>query len=169
MLVIRKTAIISFLTAFVFVNADAQKNNGVNVWLTDPAGSMFFTKQLSPGSFHKKATTGNSVITVDDTQKYQSIDGFGFALTGGSAMNIIRMSAASRFALLKELVATDKNNIGASYLRVSIGAADLNDHVFSYDDLPAGKTDTGMLTFNLGPAKQDVIPGLDIRRSTTFS
>jgi glucosylceramidase len=45
-------------------------------------------------------------------------------------------------------------------LRVSIGASDLNDHVFSYDDLPDGKTDTALEHFDLGPDKNDVIPVL---------
>ena len=69
---------------------------------------------------------------------HQTMDGFGCCLTGGSAMHLIRMDATSRAALLKELFATDGTNIGISYLRVSIGASDLNDHVFSYDDLPTG-------------------------------
>jgi len=109
---------------------------------------------------HKKEAGTNPVIVVDETQTFQSIDGFGFALTGGSASNIIKMSPAARAALLKELFATDKNNIGTSYLRLSIGASDLNEYVFSYDDLPAGATDTGMVHFDLGPDKQDVIPVL---------
>ena len=79
------------------------------------------------------------VINVDDKQTYQSVDGFGFALTGGSAMHIIRMNAESRAKLLHELFATDGDNIGVSYLRVSIGSSDLNEHVFSYDDLPQEK------------------------------
>jgi glucosylceramidase len=44
---------------------------------------------------------------------------------------MIRMDAARRAALIKELFAADGANIGVSYLRVSIGASDLNDHVFS--------------------------------------
>ena len=100
------------------------------------------------------------VINVDDKQTYQPVDGFGFALTGGSAMHIIRMSVESRAKLLHELFATDGNNIGVSYLRVSIGSSDLNEHVFSYDDLPPGETDTAMEKFNPGPDRIDVIPVL---------
>ena len=95
---------------------------------------------------------------VDDKQTYQTIDGFGFALTGGSAQQMIRMSADARAALIKELFATDNNNIGISYLRLSIGSSDLNDHVFSYDDLPSGEVDTALIKFDLGPDRQDVIP-----------
>ena len=62
---------------------------------------------------------------------YQTMDGFGYTLTGGSAGHIIRMDAGSRDALLKELFATDDTSLGVSYLRVSIGASDLNDRDLS--------------------------------------
>ena len=88
------------------------------------------------------------------------MDGFGFALTGGSAQLLMRMSAAQRTALLKELFTTGGDGIGVSYLRVSIGASDMNERVFSYDDLAAGETDVEMAKFNLGPDLTDVIPVL---------
>ena len=69
-------------------------------------------------------------------QKFQSMDGFGFTLTGGSATLLWQMDADKRKPLLKELFAFDGKNIGISYLRVSIGASDLSDHVFTYNDLP---------------------------------
>ncbi len=86
------------------------------------------------------------------------MDGFGFSLTGGSAANLIKMTPHARAAILRELFATDKNNIGINYLRISIGASDLNEKVFSYDDLPAGETDPDLKKFDLGPDKKDVIP-----------
>lgn len=88
------------------------------------------------------------------------MDGFGFALTGGSAQHIIRMSTAVRHQLLEELFARNENEIGISYLRVSIGASDLNDHVFSYDDLPDGQTDVSLKNFDLKQDRLDVIPVL---------
>jgi glucosylceramidase len=70
------------------------------------------------------------------------------------------MDAASRAALLKELFAFDGNNIGTSYLRVSIGASDLDAQVFSYSDLPAGQTDVNMDKFSIAPDKTHLIPVL---------
>ncbi|HEX7457447.1 MAG TPA: glycoside hydrolase family 30 beta sandwich domain-containing protein, partial [Ginsengibacter sp.] len=77
---------------------------------------------------------------------------------GGSAGHIINMDAQSRSKLLQEVFAIDNNNIGVSYLRLSIGSSDLNDHVFSYDDLPEGETDINMDKFDLSSDKKDVIP-----------
>ena len=36
----------------------------------------------------------------------------------------------------------------------------MNDHVFTYDDLPQGDTDPNLSKFNLGPDRDDVIPVL---------
>jgi len=138
----------------------AQKEKPVDVWLTDPVHNIFFTEQPRELFFEKSNNVQGPVIKIDDTHGMQEMDGFGFALTGGSAQHIIRMSPAARKALLQELFRTDSNFIGTSYLRVSIGASDLSDHVFSYDDLAPGQTDTAMVHFDLGPDLKDVVPVL---------
>jgi glucosylceramidase len=43
---------------------------------------------------------------------------------------------------------------------VSIGASDLSDRVFSYDDLAEGETDPDMERFSIDPEKEDLIPVL---------
>ena len=129
----------------------------VAVWLTDPDAGVLFKKQAVPLVFGGAPGTAN-VIEVDDTQTFQTIDGFGYTLTGGSAMHLHNMEAAARAGLLKELFATDGNNIGISYLRVSIGASDLDSRVFSYDDLPAGQTDEQMEKFSIAPDREHLIP-----------
>ena len=70
------------------------------------------------------------------------------------------MDPAKRAAILHELYADDGNSIGSSYIRVSIGASDMNDHVYSYDDMPEGQTDPDMTKFSLAPDLADVIPVL---------
>jgi glucosylceramidase len=149
-------SLITIIFLLIASNIIAQKSS-VSLWLTNADRSALFQEQKQTLAFQTKTDT-NPVITIDDTQTFQPIDGFGFALTGGSAMHIIRMNAAARAALLKELFAYNNNNIGISYLRVSIGSSDLNDHVFSYDDLPAGQTDPKLAHFDLGPDKADIIP-----------
>ncbi len=93
-------------------------------------------------------------------EQYQAIEGFGFALTGGSAQLLMRMAPGRRAALLNQLFATENDGIGVSYLRVSIGSSDMNDHVYSYDDMPAGGADPEMANFSLAPDRADVIPVL---------
>jgi glucosylceramidase len=131
----------------------------VELWLTHPDGAARFQKQSLVLSF-QNSTNDHPTIELDPGTKYQVMDGFGYTLTGGSAMHLMRMTAPARAALLTELFATDGTNLGVSYLRVSIGASDLNARVFSYDDLPAGETDPEMARFTLAPDRADVIPVL---------
>ena len=70
------------------------------------------------------------------------------------------MDASSRSSLLNELFGDAANSIGVSYLRVSIGASDLNNSVFSYDDRPTGQTDNSLLNFSLSQDTLDLIPVL---------
>lgn len=135
-----------------------QKDTG-EVWLTNADQSALFEKQAKGLSFGQ-GSSADSTITINPKQTYQTIDGFGFTLTGGSAQLMMKMSAPARKALIKELFATDGKNIGISYLRVSIGASDLNEFVFSYDDLPKGETDMNLAKFDLAQDKKDVVPVL---------
>lgn len=131
----------------------------VEMWLTKPDKSTLFQKQSAPLNFAKSASESTQ-IKVDDSQTYQVMDGFGFTLTGGSALHLSRMESAASAALLRELFSTESTNIGISYLRLSIGASDLNERVFTYDDMPAGGTDPELKRFDLGPDRLDVIPVL---------
>ncbi|KQS42144.1 glucosylceramidase [Pedobacter sp. Leaf194] len=145
-----------FVLIFAFgLTSSAQTN--ATLWLTKADRSVLFAKQQDVLKF-SPSSNNNQTIAVNDKETYQAIDGFGYALTGGSAQHIIRMSAPARAALLKELFATDGNNIGVSYIRLSIGASDLNEKVFSYNDLPEGQTDLEQNKFDLGLDKVDVIP-----------
>lgn len=140
---------------FTTVIAMAQSNH-IAVWLTNNDRSALFEQQPATLNF-STATTKDATIVVDDTKTFQKMDGFGFALTGGSAMHIIKMNAEARSRLLHQLFDTTGNAIGISYLRLSIGASDLNARVFSYDDV-AG--DTALARFDLADDKADVIPVL---------
>ncbi len=96
-------------------------------------------------------------IHVDSTHKFQSIDGFGFALTGGSAQLLMKMSPAARQALLLDLFGTAPGQMHVSTLRLTIGASDMNDHVYTYDD---GAPDPTLQRFSLAEDEQDVIPAM---------
>lgn len=139
-------------------STDPKKSETYEFWLTDADKSMLFQKQ----STNQSITVGTSTPTIEinSGQTFQPIDGFGYALTGGSAMLLHQMSSVARGTILKELFATDGSNIGISYLRVSIGASDLDDRVFSYNDLPSGQTDTAMANFSLDPDRTHLIPVL---------
>lgn len=131
----------------------------IALWLTRPDKTSLFEKV--PGLTFTTNAENSTVIEIDTTQQFQTIDGFGYALTGGSAGLINqKLNAQQRTALLKELFLTDDKNIGVSYLRVSIGASDLDDHVFSYNDMPPGQTDPELKNFTLKEDRENLIPVL---------
>src|ERR1700730_1827415 len=144
---------------FPSLSSNAQQGREARLWLTTPDRAAIVAPQAT--SLHFSSEAGQlPALTVDDAQHFQTMDGFGFALTGGSAQLLLRMGAAQRTALLKEMFTTGGDGIGVSYLRVSIGASDMNERVYSYDDLPAGESDAEMAKFSLGPDRADVIPVL---------
>ena len=129
----------------------------VSVWLTTDDGLNFLKPQTSLKWTRARAATG---IDVDDSRKFQTMDGFGHALTGGSAQLLMKMSPGARTALLKQLFGTGPDDVDTSYLRVTVGASDMNDHVFTYDDMPAGVKDPQLQHFSLAEDEKDVIPVL---------
>ncbi len=137
----------------------AQGPRTAEVWLTHADQSKLFEKQSETFTFSPQSSTLPTIF-VDEKQKFQSMDGFGFTLTGGSATLLWQMDADKRKVLLKELFAFDGKNIGISYLRVSIGASDLSDHVFTYNDLPTGQTDEKIQKLDLSEEKKALIPVL---------
>jgi len=128
----------------------ATKGIPVDYWLTRGDHSALLESHPA-GIYFTDSSNSYTDILVDSTTTYQSIDGFGYTLTGGSAQLINRMDASSREALLQELFSPSPAGIGVSYLRVSIGASDLSDHPYTYDDIAPGNLDTNLTQFSLDP------------------
>jgi glucosylceramidase len=126
----------------------------VSMWLTEADQSQLFKKQ-NVALLFTSSSNQNTTINVDTTQTYQTIDGFGFALTGGSAYLLNSLNAAPKDALLHELFSADSTGIGISYIRITIGASDLSSSPFSYDDVPG---DVTLQNFSLDREQTDLIP-----------
>lgn len=134
------------------------KRENFSFYLSTPDELALFAKQDTGLILVKENTL--PVIEVNEAEVFQEMDGFGFSLTGGSAYHIYNMSEVKRKQLLNELFKSDENNIGISYLRVSLGASDLDAEVFSYNDLPEGETDVNMEKFSLELDRKHLIPVL---------
>lgn len=128
-------------------------------WLTTADRISLFAEQPQRLIFNNAKNSG-PVIDVNDSVRFQTMDGFGFALTGGSAQLLMQMGSKQRSALLKELFTTKGTAIGVSYLRISIGSSDMNDHVYTYDDMPAGEDDPSLEHFSIAEDQKSVIPVL---------
>lgn len=130
----------------------------VEFWMTRGDKSVLFEKQDSlPWT---DTSSGYTTITVDSSQRFQEIDGFGFSLTGASAYVINQMSEPEKTALLEDLFLTDDDAIGISYLRISIGASDLSAAPFTYDETPDGEADENLDYFTIAEEQADLLPVL---------
>jgi len=127
-------------------------------WLTNADKTILFQQQKNTALNFASIPNDYPIIDVDTTQTYQTMDGFGFALTGVSASLINSLPETTKDALLKELFLTDSTNIGISYLRISIGASDLSLAPFTYDEILAGQTDTTLQNFSINQEQTDLIP-----------
>jgi glucosylceramidase len=93
-------------------------------WLTDPDRNILFQRQPSILPTTLLGSTNKDIIEVDSTEQYQTMDGFGHALTGGSAFHLYRLDNVTRSRILQEIFSTDQSNTGISYLRISIDSSD---------------------------------------------
>ena len=146
-----------FFTMLLFMAAGftAFGQRTLQQWVTTPDGDRIMEEGKTV-EFKDALPGGGVPITVDERQSYQEMLGFGFALTGGSAELLMKMTPAARTAILKELFAPDQMNI--SVLRLTVGASDMNSFVFSYDDMPEGKEDFKLKKFSLSQDLNDVVP-----------
>lgn len=61
-----------------------------------------------------KGSPASNYVRINTDRQYQTVDGFGFALTGGTCYNLMRMSVGERDALLKKIF-SERQGYGASY------------------------------------------------------
>lgn len=159
---LKKSLIPAMSLAFTALMAcsNTEKDRPAELWLTLADQSALFAEQEALPAKQLTEPFDGEMISIDATQKFQDIDGFGYSLTGGSARLLGEMEPQARKDLLRELFGTEGNGIGVSYLRLSIGASDLSDSVFTYSNLPVGTTDMTMDHFSLEPEKKYLIPVL---------
>jgi len=97
-------------------------------------------------------------IYVNAQNQFQKIEGFGYTLTGGSAALLYQLPDQKRLAILKEIFGSSPNDLKVNYLRISMGASDLDASVFSYDDLSAGEVDPDLNKMSIAKDQQYLIP-----------
>ena len=131
--------------------------NDIDVWVTTSNQSALLQKQNSVLAF-TESLNNYPVIDLEPSTSFQTIDGFGYTLTGGSAMLLRRMSSGARKDILRNLFGCESDNICLSYLRLSMGASDLDETVFSYNDLADGQEDLTLSRFNLANDTVNLIP-----------
>ena len=98
-------------------------------------------------------------VPVDDTVAYQSMDGFGAALTESSAHLLMQLDPAARTAALRSLF-DPAAGAGLDLVRLPLGASDFALSRYTYDDVPAGQADPTLAKFSLAHDDAEVVPVL---------
>ena len=156
--VILKVVGFLFCVAAGYSLAPAQS---VSVWLTTHDQTQTLQPQ-APVSF-STGGGGTNPIVVDETQLYQQIEGFGAAFTDTTGYNLNESATVSQRNLaMTNLFTRNGNGIGLSFVRDPMAACDLSLSVYSYDDLPAGQTDTNLTNFSIAHDQKDIIPLLQL-------
>ena len=149
---IRATLLFCLLLAFGF----SARGQRPSFWLTDPKSGILFQKQAEPSSGSGLPT---AQINLYPDSTFQSMDGFGFTLSQGSASHLLAMSDSARQSVLQELFGSGEKDIRISYLRLAVAASDLNAFPFSYNDLKDPRaTDPTLSQFSLSYDTLDVLP-----------
>lgn len=110
------------------VTTDQQNGTGdagtdVTVYTTTADRQKQFA--VSTTGFATEDNLSPSTIRIDAATKYQTMDGFGAAVTGSTCCNLLKMPEADRAKFLKQTF--DKTEgMGYSYIRISIGCSDFS-------------------------------------------
>ena len=132
--------------------------DGVQAWVTTADQGRLLAHEAGL-SFAARPALANR-IDVDSERRFQSIVGFGAAVTDASAELIqTRLGPSQRTALLEELFGGSAG-LGLSFTRITIGASDFSRRHYSLDDTPDGKPDPDLDHFSIEPTRAHLLPVL---------
>src|SRR6266568_2470872 len=128
------------------------------VWLTTGTGAKLLSREADVHFDSSVPPATLLRIVVDEGTAYQEMVGFGAAITDASAWLIQnKLTQSQREALLQELFGPSPG-IGLSFTRLTMGASDFSLHQYSYDDMPAGQTDSSLAHFSIDSNRAYVLP-----------
>jgi glucosylceramidase len=110
------------------------------------------------------------LITVDDTQRFQEIDGFGASLTDSAAWLFAKKLPADQVDAAFKTLFSRKSGIALGILRQPVGSSDLAVTFYSFDDLcqqtakacttPPGVSDPNLEHFSIAHDQEYILPQL---------
>jgi glucosylceramidase len=130
------------------------------VWVTTGDQSRLLAREADLQFSGAAVDSSIPVIEVDYSREYQSVVGWGAAMTDAAAYLIhTTLNAGQREALLQELFGREPG-IGLSFVRIPMGASDFSRTHYSYDDRPAGEADSALAHFSIDVDRAEKIPAL---------
>src|SRR5215470_15785314 len=136
----------------------------VSVWVTTDDQKSKLQQQAPVNFSTGSGGSPGKVIFVDDTQVYQTIEGFGASFTDSTAYLLNQKVPASQINAVMNSLFDRGTGIGVSFVRNPMGASDLARYLYSYDDLPAGQTDPDLTSFSIAHDLEDIVPLLKLAK-----
>ena len=102
---------------------EPKTKSDVLIYVTSADRSSDFRKDST--NFSNIQNVSPTTITLDTKQRFQTMDGFGAAVTGSTAYNLLKMTPDDRNKFLKETFSVTEG-MGYSYIRISIGCSDFS-------------------------------------------
>lgn len=112
---------------------EAPLSEDVTIYATTNTRSQDFKKQFT--GFSKKSNMSPTTIKLDPATRFQTMDGFGAAVTGSTCYNLMQMTRENRAKFLKDTFSPTEG-MGQSYVRISIGCSDFSLSEYSLCDTP---------------------------------
>ena len=128
----------------------------VELWVSTADRKLKLLQQPDIPMSVRGTSTADVVIDVQKT--YQTMEGFGAAMTDSSAWLLQnKLNALQRAELLHELYGPPPN-LDLNMMRLPIGASDFSLELYTMDDMPFGQVDPQLEHFNVAPNKTAIIP-----------
>ncbi len=136
--------------------------NGVpRVYLTLPEDNVKFVRQddkeVNVYDISELDRESGIVVDIDPETTYQTIEGFGIALTESSVINLYLLPEEERNKIMMMCFDEDEG-VGLSFLRQPLGGSDFVEDYYSYDEVPEGETDFELEHFSIEHDKEKMIP-----------
>src|ERR1700722_1656559 len=136
--------------------APAPSAAAAHVWITTADGTDKLS-DLGTVDFSTAPSTAPTVV-VDPPLTYQTMQGFGGAITDSSASVLYTLPAAQRAQVMASLFSPVTGD-GLDYLRQPVGGSDMVATApYTYDDLAAGQTDYNMRHFSVAHDQAQILP-----------
>jgi len=130
----------------------------VEVWLTtgDEANKL---KQQNDKSFTSEEEINHPFILIKENIKYQTMEGFGAAMTDSSAwlLNELKANNSTKYWEVMKVLFNKTEGIGISYIRLPMGASDFARYNYTYDEMPSGQVDPNLANFSIDRDKDYII------------
>lgn len=108
----------------------------VNIYVTTNNRSKDFRAETA--AFSNKSNMSPTTIKLEPATRFQTMDGFGSAITGSTCYNLMQMTKENRNKFLKETFSSTEG-MGQSYVRIAIGCSDFSLSEYTcWDDRHAG-------------------------------